>query len=42
MGMPIEAEQQLGWHKGAHDCEQGEAQLDCVLFGLGLAGGRTR
>ena len=43
MGMPIEAEQQLGWHAGAHDCEHGEAQLEgWVLFGLDLAEGRTR
>ena len=43
IGMLIVAEQQLGWHKGAHDCEHGEAQLGdwvgWVLFGLG---GKTR
>ena len=46
MGMPIDVEQQLGSHAGAHVCAHGEAQLegwvDCVLFGFCFAEGRTR
>lgn len=44
--IPIAAEQQSGWHKGAHDCAHGEGQLGGwvgrVVLVLGLAGVRTR